>query len=71
MKGIRRKDLKPCPFCGGTNLKVWDNCVCCMDWPCGGNIDFGHFIGYDKKSSKECQDAVSKAWNTRVKEVIP
>ena len=44
--------LKPCPFCGGTNLLVEVGFVCCDD--CGCEV---HEI-------KENEDVVAK-WNTR------
>jgi Lar family restriction alleviation protein len=37
------KDLLPCPFCGGTNLKVFVNAVQCMDVACSAaGPDLGH-----------------------------
>lgn len=39
------KELSPCPFCGGTNLKVFGNAVQCMDVLCSAaGPDLGHCI---------------------------
>ena len=58
-------DLKPCPFCGGTDIGISDNCVWCKNFNCEGNIDFGHFLGANDKESKLCREAVAEAWNKR------
>lgn len=53
-------DLKPCPFCGGTDIDgTWDNGVFCENINCEGQIDFGHWTGEGAK------EAVHEAWNTR------
>jgi len=60
-------ELKPCPFCGGTDLEVWFggifrptthviHCNTC-------ELETG--IGTDQKQSKE---SLVAAWNRRVKE---
>ena len=59
-------DLKPCPFCGGTNLKHLDCGVFCMNTKCEGGVDFGHFLGGDDNESARCKRVVAEAWNQRV-----
>jgi hypothetical protein len=55
---MSEQELKPCPFCGGSDLKVWDNAVEChvceASWP-----DLGHCVG------PECKAQTIMAWNTR------
>lgn len=52
--------LRECPFCGGTELKVFDNCVMCLNVECGaGGPDLGHSVG------KYAQAAAIEAWNRR------
>ena len=58
-------ELKPCPFCGGTDLLHADYGVYCKNFNCEGNVDFGHFCGGDEKESIECKKAVAAAWNKR------
>ncbi len=54
-------ELKPCPFCGSTNLKVWDNSVACH--ACDGTgPDLGHCVG------EVCRQQSIEAWNTRAPE---
>ena len=62
------EDLKPCPFCGGENLKHADFGVFCMNTKCEAGIDFGHFFGSNEEESKCCKKAVAKAWNTRAED---
>ena len=55
-------DLKPCPFCGGTNIRV-DKCTCmilCLSCFCKGP----NFSKYLSQCSSEVEAAVL-AWNTR------
>jgi len=52
--------LKPCPFCGGNNLKIWDNSVECVNPDCGASgPDLGHCVG------AKCRIEAIAAWNTR------
>jgi len=52
-------ELLPCPFCGGIDLKVFDNAVCCMNNKCEAGNDLGHCVG------PECRALAIKYWNTR------
>ncbi len=39
-------ELKPCPFCGGTDLDTrYENSVSCKNLDCGGEINLGHHCG--------------------------
>lgn len=52
--------LKPCPFCGGEALTVFDNGVACSSPRCGATgPDLGHCIG------AKCRSDSIAAWNTR------
>ena len=59
------EELKPCPFCGGTDLTHEQNGVYCNNLDCGGNIDFGHFCGGTPKEEQHCLDSVAESWNAR------
>jgi hypothetical protein len=50
-------ELLPCPFCGGSNLKVWNNGVECKDCDCHWP-DLGH-VGDASRP-----EAIA-AWNRR------
>lgn len=51
-------ELKPCPFCGSTDLKVFDNSVDCKS--CGATgPDLGLCVG-DK-----CRAEAIAGWNSR------
>ncbi len=53
-------ELKPCPFCGCDNLKIWDNSVECVNPNCGASgPDLGHCVG------AKCRTEAISAWNTR------
>ncbi len=60
------EELKPCPFCGGTELIHAVNGVYCKNFECEGNVDFGHFCGRNEEENQTCKDTVAKAWNNRV-----
>ena len=55
--------LRPCPFCGGTDLDTrYENSVMCKNIECGGEINFGHWVGPGAK------ERVWEAWNRRASE---
>jgi hypothetical protein len=50
----------PCPFCGGSQVSVFSNTVCCNDPACGATgPDLGHVVGKQYEAQ-----AVAK-WNAR------
>ncbi len=56
------EELKPCPFCGGENLKIEDGYADCGCWveccTCGANNPFRHGT----------HSEAFAAWNTRAKD---
>lgn len=48
--------LVPCPFCGSTKLKVWDNAVCCEECDSSGP-NLGHCTG------PRCRAEAIEKWN--------
>jgi len=57
--------LKPCPFCGGSELLHADSGVWCKNFECEASVDFGHFVGGNEEESRICKETVAKAWNRR------
>ncbi len=61
------EDLKPCPFCGGKNINIYElkilpamNIVC---ENCGVDVDFG----YSKFKTKQAiRNNTIKLWNKRI-----
>jgi hypothetical protein len=67
---MAENELKPCPFCGGTNLKAGAFSVsadCYIRCECGANIELE--VPWGKMNVKEhdeaCRQALEKAWNRR------
>ncbi|VAW80471.1 hypothetical protein MNBD_GAMMA12-3939 [hydrothermal vent metagenome] len=67
--------VKPCPFCGGTDLHIIENYVGCENADCTGNVDFGDHT--EILNSNAAIHFAIKAWNRRddgwisVKDKIP
>lgn len=67
----KMKDLKPCPFCGGTNLKTGAFCIdpgCYVECECGAQLYLE--IAWEEGMTREehdeaCADALLAAWNRR------
>lgn len=64
-------DLKPCPFCGSTNVKIysWQDggiCVKCLECHCQTQAHSDYNTVEAKKES--AYEIVVKAWNRRAKE---
>ena len=57
--------LKPCPFCGGPAKVFGTNMVGCEDVNgCGGNVDFGHWVGYADDGTPAINYVIEQ-WNKR------
>lgn len=57
------EELKPCPFCGGTDIgHSPGSIIACMNNNCGGNVDIGPPWGGPKEDGIAFLIA---AWNTR------
>ena len=52
------EQLKPCPFCGGADIRPFDNSVVCNSCSASGP-DLGHCVG------AECRNDAIAAWNRR------
>jgi Zn finger protein HypA/HybF involved in hydrogenase expression len=50
--------LKPCPFCGSSDLAVFDNAIICKQCDASGP-DIGHCTG------PKCRAETTKLWNAR------
>lgn len=62
-------ELKPCPFCGSTNVELrkgmfWNGAVHCND--CSADVVFGAFE-LIAKGDYDWQTAVTDGWNRRAK----
>ena len=71
VKNKPNEELKPCPFCGGTNIKsgaysIAPECYMLCE-NCGCSIELA--IPWDdmneKQHDEKCWDALTKAWNRR------
>ncbi len=62
MKGVKRKDLKPCPFCGNKDIDGF--------WTDKIEYEVGCSLCYVRIQGRNISEA-EKAWNTRVKEITP
>ncbi len=67
-------ELKPCPFCGGTNVKLGafsispDCYVICND--CGASIEKSVAWGNmnTKEHDQKCLSVLTEAWNRRAED---
>lgn len=58
---MNKIELKPCPFCGSTKIKLWHS-----PFGVGGRCEnCGASSGYETKFNGETREDAAKAWNRR------
>lgn len=60
---ITGKALKPCPFCGGNNISLWEECVDFMNFK-----DYIYMVECNRcnaKIKRYSVTGVKRAWNRR------